>query len=705
MKGVVGYGVGVMAKEAVISPGLEVDEGGRVVGGGGLGEWERPTWGDHLVVLVVAGVLAGYAAFSGKPLTLHEARLPQLARDMLGVGEWLLPFSGERPWLERPPFPHWWLMASQWAGEAAGVVRSGGGGEGAVWAARLPGAVAGALVMLLTMWSGARLFGRTVGLAAAVLLGSMYEFYFYAGQAEDDIYLALLVAGAYAAFVAAEFGFAGRGAVGGGGGAGGAGGQGGFGGVGEVGRGEVGQGGSVRVGTGRVGTWGAGREAVGLEEGGRGVVGREARCEKWWGWRSGARGWWVLVFCVLVGSTSLAKGPGPGVVQVLAGCGGYALWRAVRGDGSVLRRYLWVWGIAVSVAVFLAWPVVAYRAYPDVLNNWKYDLLGPFGHKPWWYYGVQLTWVTQPWTVVVVMGAVLTWPAVRRGDRAAVFAWCWAWLPVIMASVSSRKHHHYLVPMLAPMAILGALGLQAVGRWLLARPFGRKDYAGTLLIYGGIPAVGLGVAAGLGKLPGGWGWTAVLMGGVLAAVWGFAEALRRRRPGWMLGAFVMGLAVFYAYGQSVIAVRDESGKDDIAMLTSAAGRLERGKTVYILADNQLDFFRLAWYLRPPTRVLQNATYLRDERITDPWVYVLTRAGPTRGETAFVREELGELELVTQSPRSRAQEGPDDRFAIYKLTFKPGLKRYPAPPVGVVQAMFRYDAAEPGPYCGPGPGGK
>jgi 4-amino-4-deoxy-L-arabinose transferase-like glycosyltransferase len=150
---------------------------------------------DYLLLTLLAAVLFGYATISGKPLTMHEARLPQTAREMMASGEWLLPHSGERPWLERPPFPHWVMLA---AGHLAGRLDQ-------VWIVRIPPATMGWLTLLLVGWTGARLMGRRTGLLSAVALATMYEFYFYAGQAEDDIFLAFLVALALAFFVAAEF--------------------------------------------------------------------------------------------------------------------------------------------------------------------------------------------------------------------------------------------------------------------------------------------------------------------------------------------------------------------------------------------------------------------------------------------------------------------------------------------------------------------
>ena len=61
-------------------------------------------------------------------------------------------------------------------------------------------------------------------------------------------------------------------------------------------------------------------------------------------------------------------------------------------------------------------------------------------------------------------------PGGRGACRAAErFLWCWAWVGLIVLSLPARKHHHYLVPIVTPWAILGALGLLPVGRLLLAR--------------------------------------------------------------------------------------------------------------------------------------------------------------------------------------------------------------------------------------------
>ncbi len=152
-------------------------------------------WCDYLLVGAFSLILFGYCAFSGRPLTMHEARLPQTAREMKQSGEWLLPHSGIRPWLERPPLPHWIVIGSM----------DLFGSDQSIWVVRLPSAAMGTLTVLLTMWMAGKWFGRTLGKLSGLLLATSIEFYQYSGSAEDDIYLAALVAVCMALFVYVEF--------------------------------------------------------------------------------------------------------------------------------------------------------------------------------------------------------------------------------------------------------------------------------------------------------------------------------------------------------------------------------------------------------------------------------------------------------------------------------------------------------------------
>jgi len=106
---------------------------------------------DLLLLALFCLLLFGYSMFSGRPLSLHEGRLPELSREMMRSHDWLIPRSGGRPWLERPPLPHWMTIT---------VSAVFGQKCDSVWVVRLPAALAGTLVVLLTAWIAARWHGR-----------------------------------------------------------------------------------------------------------------------------------------------------------------------------------------------------------------------------------------------------------------------------------------------------------------------------------------------------------------------------------------------------------------------------------------------------------------------------------------------------------------------------------------------------------------
>ena len=98
-------------------------------------------------------------------------------------GEWVVPTSAGRPWLERPPLPQWITIAF------AHTV----GHFDQEWIVRLPSAVVATLVVLMTGVLATRWFGRTVGMISGLTLATTLEFCRYAWLAEQDIYLCLLV--------------------------------------------------------------------------------------------------------------------------------------------------------------------------------------------------------------------------------------------------------------------------------------------------------------------------------------------------------------------------------------------------------------------------------------------------------------------------------------------------------------------------------
>ncbi len=319
----------------------------------------------------------------------------------------------------------------------------------------------------------------------------------------------------------------------------------------------------------------------------------------------------------------------------------YLLWN---GRWRPILRYIWLWGWIVLALVTIAWPLWALHKYPDVLANWKYDYVGRLSgdysdiNQPWFYYAPMLVVAMLPWTPACVIGLSATaGGAFRQASRPLRFVWCWAIAPVIILSIPHGKHHHYLVPILAPWAILAAFGLVEIGRWLRA---GRK----TLAVVMGLLLVG------------------------------------------------------YSLGSTFLAARTDHTVDDTAFLRRMPGETDKNIPLFINAKlgntGNLDFFRIQFYSRPDAILLHNLSYLRDENIKASKVYVITRA---RDEAKL--RQLGSIVVVDQSVKSHEIPGPEGRFTLFELTFDPNLARYPAPAnITNLQAMERDKNG--GPWCGP-----
>ena len=593
---------------------------------------DAPRWSDYLLVGLLSLLLFGYTAFSGRPLTMHEARLPQTSREMLAHRQLLLPTSGGRPWLERPPLPHWVVMS------AMAVT----GHDDAVWVVRLPSAVMGTITVLCTLWIAGRCFGRTVAVLSGLSLATTFEFYTYAGSAEDDVYLAALVAVAAALFL----------------------------------RGEL-----------------------------DGAPGVHPGLPRW----LGNRPWHVWGLFLVAGLSNWAKGPllGPGMLgTAIVAC---LIWTGLadhRWDG--VARLAWAWGLLVAVALTIAWPLWAYHRVPDVVANWRYDYLGRMNgaysdiNQPWWYYAPTLAERLLPWTPACLIGLLASAPLAfrRNGSVGSRFVWCWAIVPVVALSVPHGKHHHYLVPLMAPWAILAGCGLREIGRFLMVPrgPAWLRDPGLAVAVFG-LPGAAA-VAWFHARIPGAAAVTLGLMVAWVAFVGLLVLSLRRANGPLLTGTVVGGLFVCYGWGMTYAAAATDQTVDDTAFLLRTRAEVPAAAPLYVDAKlgpvGNLDFFRVQFYARPGNRLLHNLSYLRDRQITAPSVYVICRA---KDEPKL--RQLGTPTPLDQSARSHDMTGPLGRFTLYRLTFDPHLPRYPLPPRPTqLQAMERAESTDPGPWCGP-----
>ncbi len=149
----------------------------------------------YLILIIFSAILFGYSLIGGRPLTMHEARLPETTNEMVRNSDWVIPHSGDRPWVERPPLPHW-IMAA---------ITAPFGKIDTTWKARITPTLMGILSVLLLANIGTRLFGSATGIIAGFIQATTFEFFSYSWLAEDDIFLCTIIYFILYLFVKLEF--------------------------------------------------------------------------------------------------------------------------------------------------------------------------------------------------------------------------------------------------------------------------------------------------------------------------------------------------------------------------------------------------------------------------------------------------------------------------------------------------------------------
>lgn len=135
--------------------------------------------------------------------------------------------------------------------------------------------------------------------------------------------------------------------------------------------------------------------------------------------------------------------------------------------GSLGSPYAWL----LFVALTAPWFIIVVRRHPELLGYWfqdeTLDRVASTAHgraAPWWYFLPQLPLLLLPWLPELLRG-------LRRGHGSQSHRRIWAlWilLPLVVFSVSGSKRPNYLLPMVTPIVLLAASGIDGV------RAFGRE---------------------------------------------------------------------------------------------------------------------------------------------------------------------------------------------------------------------------------------
>jgi len=187
----------------------------------------------------------------------------------------------------------------------------------------------------------------------------------------------------------------------------------------------------------------------------------------WWSMKlTSRRAVYLLSAWVWCGAATLAKGPAglalPALVLVayLVAAG---RWKAIFLELELPRGILLF--IVVAFPWYHAMLVRHGLAFWNELigDNYVHRALGRHGDRGSFEYYLQ--WIgygTFPWSGIVALGALRAFRTTSDADprsRLARFALCWLIVDYVVLSVVRTKFHHYLLPTLPALAILGGLFL------------------------------------------------------------------------------------------------------------------------------------------------------------------------------------------------------------------------------------------------------
>jgi 4-amino-4-deoxy-L-arabinose transferase-like glycosyltransferase len=165
----------------------------------------------------------------------------------------------------------------------------------------------------------------------------------------------------------------------------------------------------------------------------------------------GARKWSALAW-FSIGIGVITKGPVAIALPLLVAIP-YAIWRK-------RFRALWSWsGLALFVVAVAPWVSAVSRVIPDFLH---YVLVTETAQRlatkalkrtgPPWYFVPYLLAGALPWSIVLLGSP----RAIDRRDRSTIYLLLWIAIPFIFFSISQSKRPQYILPLIAPVALLAA---------------------------------------------------------------------------------------------------------------------------------------------------------------------------------------------------------------------------------------------------------
>lgn len=396
----------------------------------------------------------------------------------------------------------------------------------------------------------------------------------------------------------------------------------------------------------------------------------------------GRRTWLMAAFFALLGATNMAKGVIFGSVMAGLPVAGYLLWNRSRPQ---IRRYLWLWGWLLALAVAAAWPLLVVGRYPEIIELWKEHYGGRLNsgylREPWWYYLAYVPMVAFPWTLPALLGLWSTRKAAFAGPGRERFLWCWALIPPAVFSLSDGKHHHYLLQCLAPWAVFSVVGLRELWQFCRDRfPGWLREPLLPAAVWGAAAAAAL--VSVRHKIPGGLEFAIIAGAYVPIAAFILARSLVHPNPTRAFaGTLALVVAGYALWGQYQVRYLDHYGPD-LAFVREASRLVPADSTVNVQFDwvAPLETFWVLYHSPRPALTIRDPWQLAERSAGRDCAYILTRRSDIERLSI-----VGEVTTVLESQLTRNEKDPSERRVLCRVTFRPNI---PPPPEEYLRTVRR-----------------
>lgn len=382
----------------------------------------------------------------------------------------------------------------------------------------------------------------------------------------------------------------------------------------------------------------------------------------------------LFAFWCLVGVASLTKGVGYGSAMAMLPA---VSWLIARRDRQGLRRMMSrasAIGIPVGLCIALAWPTLMLATQPGYAHGWLMNTLGramgetPLYDQPWWYYASMMPGQVAPWTPLTVLSL---WLAVRLlvkhepGRRRDIVVFCllWTFVPVCLLSLSDGKHHQYLLPCLPGLTLLSCIGLERTAQAFRAGERWVHVFSVLLLLFAAaMVALTLYPVEPYARL---YVSAFAMAGGAVCMALFFSvfAAMRRAWPGF--GVMVIGFSALLVTIHFDLQPKLDGRRQDRAFFESVSARVPPGDRI----------IATGW------QFVARPIFLIQRRVIGIWapgkvVCDLPRHGVAyvvakRRYDAILRRTMHVREIAA-SRHSNEETGPEDRWALMRVTRKKGL---------------------------------